>query len=163
MYREVIKNRKKELNVSAQWISEKADILDRTVKRLLSNDAPGETPDALFTNVSKVAGVLGLSLGDLDPKAAENFEGKLVKDFLADHKKLSEEYSDLKARNDRLKDENVRLNDKLALLEAELDHLRLTLAHKEENLAYQQQIMELQEQLLRLHKNSSHDNGCWKL
>lgn len=162
MYREVIKNRKKVKNVSTQWISETADILDRTVKRMLSNDAPGETPDALFTNVCKVANVLDLSLGDLDPKAAEDFEGQLVKDFLADHKKLSEDYSELKAENKHLKDENVTLRDKLVLLEAEIDHLRLTLAHKEESLAHKQQIVELQEQLLRIHKSYTPDPNALK-
>lgn len=142
MYREVIKYRKKELNVSAQWISEKADILDRTVKRMLSNDAPGETPDALFTNVSKVAGVLGLSLGDLDPNAAKDFEGKLVKDFLADYKKLSEDYSELKDENDRLRDENVIL--------------------KEEMLAQTKEIVALQKDLIKMLKADKSESGTSK-
>lgn len=155
---EVIKARKKEVKATTAWLAEESDISEQTVKRMLSY----ESPDALFGNVCKVSRLLDLSLGDLDSNAAEDFEGKRVKDFLIDHKKLSEDYSELKAENKHLKDENVTLRDKLVLLEAEIDHLRLTLAHKEESLAHKQQIVELQEQLLRIHKSYTPDPNALK-
>ena len=138
---EVIKARKKEVKAATAWLAEESDISEQTVKRMLSP----ESSDALFGNVCKVSNLLGLSLGDLDPKAAEDFDGKLVKDFLIDHKKLSEDYSNLKAENDHLKEENVRLEGENDDLKAELAELRLTLNHKEE-------IMQLQDEIIRLHK-----------
>lgn len=128
---EVIKARKKEVKAATSWLAEESDISEQTVKRMLSP----ESSDALFGNVCKVSNLLGLSLGDLDPKAAEDFDGKLVKDFLIDHKKLSEDYSALKAENDRLKSENDRLKDEIATLKVEIDRLHLILEHKEEIIA----------------------------
>lgn len=138
---EVIKVRKKEVKATTAWLAEESDISEQTVKRMLSP----ESPDALFGNVCRVSNLLGLSLGDLDPKAAEDFDGKLVKDFLADHKKLSEDYSELKSENDRLKGDNARFKKENDDLEAELAELRLKLEHKEE-------ILKLQDEIIRLLK-----------
>ena len=145
---EVIRARKKEVKATTAWLAEESDISEQTVKRMLSS----ESPDALFGNVCKVTALLDLSLGDLDPKAAEDFDGKLVKDFLADHKKLLEEHNEFKAENESLKAKNTKLEKELAHIEAELAELRLALAHKEEMLAHKQQIVELQDQLLKLQK-----------
>ena len=151
---EVIKARKKEVKATTAWLAEESDLSEQTVKRMLSL----ESPDALFGNVCRVSNLLGLSLGDLDPQAAEDFDGKLVKDFLADHKKLSEDYSALKAENDHLKDENAHLNAKVIALEIELEHLRFDFAHKDEMLAQKQRIIELQEEIIQLQKHPGPNN-----
>ena len=148
---EVIKARKKEVKGTTAWLAEESDLSEQTIKRMLSY----ESPDALFGNVCKVSNLLDLSLGDLDPNAAEDFEGKRVKDFLIDHKKLSEDYSDLKAENDHLKEKNVRLEDKNDNLEAELAELRLKLEHKEE-------VIKLQDEIIRLLKAYAPDPNVMK-
>ena len=128
---EVIKDRKKELKVSSSWLAEESDVSEQTVKRMLSS----ESPETLFCNVCKVANALDLSLGDLDPNAAEEFGGKRVKEVLADYKNISKKHDELKAENDSLKAKSADLNTEITLLKAELDRLRLTLEHKEEIIA----------------------------
>ena len=152
MWLDNLKNLKKAAGMSAKQIAEATNLPERTVTRIFS----GDTENPYMDTLRRIVDVLGGSLDDL-------FVESKVRVANTDLIALQAEYDALSSEASNLRAENVRLNDKLALLEAELDHLRLTLAHKEENLAYQQQIMELQEQLLRLHKNSTHDNGCWKL
>ena len=135
---EVIKARKKEVKATTAWLAEESDVSEQTIKRMLSL----ESPDALFGNVCKVTDLLGLSLGDLDPNAAEDFEGKLVKDFLVDHKKLSEDYSELKKENERLKDENIIL--------------------KEEMLAQTKEIVALQKDLIKMLKADKSESSISK-
>lgn len=152
MWLDNLKNLKKQSGMSAKQIAEKTNLPERTVSRIFS----GDTANPLMDTLRRIVDVLGGSLDDI-------FVESRVRVANTDLIALQAEYDALSSEASNLRAENVRLNDKLALLEAELDHLRLTLAHKDENLAYQQQIMELQEQLLRIHKNSTHDNGCWKL
>ena len=152
MWLDNLKDLKKQSGMSAKQIAEKTNLPERTVSRIFS----GDTANPLMDTLRRIVDVLGGSLDDI-------FVESRVRVANTDLIALQAEYDALSSEASNLRAENVRLNDKLALLEAELDHLRLTLAHKDENLAYQQQIMELQEQLLRIHKNSTHDNGCWKL
>ena len=145
MWLDKLKELKKTSGMSAKQIADKTNMSERTVSRIFSGDtyAPG---------IDKLRDIVYAMGGSLDDILVES-----------DFRVPTPEAQALKATVNELTAENVRLKDENAMLKAELDHLRLTLAHKEESLAYQQQIMELQEQLLRIHKNSSHDNGCWKL
>lgn len=152
MWLDNLKDLKKRSGMSAKQIAEKTNLPERTVSRIFS----GDTENPYMDTLRRIVDVLGGSLDDL-------FVESKVRVANTDLIALQAEYDKLAAEASDLRDENVRLKDENAILKAELDHLRLTLAHKEENLAYQKQIMELQEQLLRLQKNSSHDNGCWKL
>lgn len=152
MWLDKLKEMKKSSKMSSTQIADATGIPESTIKRIFA----GDTDNPYVDTLRRIVTVLGGSLDDL-------FVESKVRVANTDLIALQAEYDALSSEASNLRAENVRLNDKLALLESELDHLRLTLAHKEENLAYQHQIMELQEQLLRLHKNSSHDNGCWKL
>ena len=161
MYREVIKIRKKEKNVTNQWIAEQTGIMERTVSRMLSAE---ESAEALFSNVCKVAEVLDLSVGDLSSRAREEFGGKRVKEILSEYEKLLEECAELRedlnrllTENEALKREAAEANSKAAALEIENDRLHLTLAHKEDVIAHKEEIVSLQKKLLDVYRSSAND------
>ena len=151
MWLDKLKELKKSSKMSSMQIAEATGIPESTVKRIFSGDtyAPG------IDKLRDIVYAMGGSLDDILDESDFHIPTPLAESLKTQNITLQNAVNDLT-------DENVRLKDENAKLKIELEQLRIAIAHKEESLAYQQQIIELQEQLLRIHKNSSHDNGCWK-
>lgn len=128
MWLEIIRDTRKELGLSIKDVAIKANMAERTVKRIFD----GDTDNPYASHLYRIAAVLDLSLDDLLADGQAIVGGKKVV-------ALTEENNALKAEVERLTAELVGANadvavlkDTLATLSAKNDYLTERLAHKEE-------------------------------
>lgn len=124
MWLDNLKELKKKTGMSAKQISEKTNLPERTVARILSGDTDNPYVDTLH----RIVTVLGGSLDDIlaDTKVVVG-EQNLVA--------LQENVDVVTAERDLIIAENAILKDKVAALTAENDMLKMQLNHKEEIIA----------------------------
>lgn len=124
MWLDNLKELKKEKQLSAKQIAEKANMSERTVTRIFSGDTDAPYVDTL----QRIAAALDASLDDIlgDSKAVVGTKNLAT---------LQEEVDRLTADNEILDAENAVLKDRINILITENDMLRLKLEHKEEIIA----------------------------
>lgn len=128
MWLEIIRDTRKELGLSIKDVAIRANMAERTVKRIFD----GDTDNPYASHLYRIAAVLDLSLDDLLADGQAIVGGKKVV-------ALTEENNALKAEVERLTAELVGANadiavlkDTLVTLSAKNDYLTERLAHKEE-------------------------------
>ena len=121
---DTLKELKKEKQMSAKQIAEKANMSERTVSRIFSGDTDAPYVDTL----QRIAAALDASLDDIlgDSKAVVGTKNLAT---------LQEEVDRLTAENEMLTAKNTVLESKVTSLSSEIDMLRLKLEHKEEIIA----------------------------
>lgn len=124
MWLDTLKELKKEKQMSAKQIAEKANMSERTVSRIFSGDTDAPYVDTL----QRIAAALDASLDDIlgDSKAVVGTKNLAT---------LQEEVDRLTAENEMLTAKNTVLESKVTSLSSEIDILRLKLEHKEEIIA----------------------------
>lgn len=124
MWLDTLKELKKEKQMSAKQIAEKANMSERTVSRIFSGDTDAPYVDTL----QRIAAALDASLDDIlgDSKAVVGTKNLAT---------LQEEVDRLTAENEMLSAKNTVLESKVTSLSSEIDILRLKLEHKEEIIA----------------------------
>lgn len=124
MWLENLKELTNKTGLKAKAIAEKANLPERTVKRVLS----GETDNPYIDTLHRIVTALGGSLDDIlaDTKVVVA-DSTLVS--------LQEELNSVTAERDTLLAENAGLKEKNVMLSAELRLVNERLAHKEELLA----------------------------
>lgn len=124
MWLDTLKELKKEKQMSAKQIAEKANMSERTVSRIFSGDTDAPYVDTL----QRIAAALDASLDDIlgDSKAVVGTKNLAT---------LQEEVDRLTAENEMLTAKNTVLESKVTSLSSEIDMLRLKLEHKEEIIA----------------------------
>ena len=124
MWLDTLKELKKEKQMSAKQIAEKANMSERTVSRIFSGDTDAPYVDTL----QRIAAALDASLDDIlgDSKAVVGTKNLAT---------LQEEVNRLTAENEMLTAKNTVLESKVTSLSSEIDMLRLKLEHKEEIIA----------------------------
>lgn len=124
MWLDTLKELKKEKQMSAKQIAEKANMSERTVSRIFSGDTDAPYVDTL----QRIAAALDASLDDIlgDSKAVVGTKNLAT---------LQEEVDRLTAENEMLSAKNTVLESKVTSLSSEIDMLRLKLEHKEEIIA----------------------------
>ena len=124
MWLDTLKELKKEKQMSAKQIAEKANMSERTVSRIFSGDTDAPYVDTL----QRIAAALDASLDDIlgDSKAVVGTKNLAT---------LQDEVDRMTAENEMLTAKNTVLESKVTSLSSEIDMLRLKLEHKEEIIA----------------------------
>ena len=138
MWLDNLKELKKEKNMSTKQLSDKANLPEKTVARILS----GKTANPYIDTLDRLATALGCSIGDIlaGTRAVVGNESlcelqENVEVVTAEKETVEAEKDLVLAENKSLKVENSNLNDQIKTLNAKIEILEMKLAHKEELLA----------------------------
>lgn len=128
MWLDIIKERRKELNLTIKCVAERADLTERTTSRIFS----GETPSPSADTLKRIAKALELSLDYILADGNSVVGSKSYAELQERNDTLVAEVERLTNENALLSAENSVLKDKVGVLTTENDILRLKLEHKEE-------------------------------
>jgi transcriptional regulator with XRE-family HTH domain len=124
MWLENLKELKKKTGMSTKQISEKTNLPERTISRILA----GETDHPYADTLDLIVKALGYDLGDI-------FADTKVIVATDDLVEIKESVDIVEAEHDRILVENEMLKTKNAALTMEIELLKKELQHKEELLA----------------------------
>lgn len=131
MWLDNLKELKREKNISTKQLSEKANLPEKTVTRILS----GRTANPYIDTLDRLATALECTIGDILAGTKAVVGDNTLSTLQESIDTITSERDTVIAERDLVIAENNILKDKVAVLTSENELLKMQLAHKEEIIA----------------------------